>query len=218
MNRDTPAPTLSLETTATPKLDAKVDLRTRCEAIFREHNDALVRTVYTRLQCWDEANEVVQEAFMRVFRLRDPPPISFLRAYLYKIALNLAYDRRVERQQRQECEERLYTEVYCPRERANPTPEELCLEEETRSILANAVEALPEKTRTAFTLVELECLTVKATARIMGVSDMAVYQLVHRAYGMMARSFTKRRLSRAAGSRSSLAPAGRVPRATVSRD
>jgi RNA polymerase sigma factor (sigma-70 family) len=173
-------------------LDRRRDLRARCDAIFREHNDALVRAVYSRLHSWEEATEVVQEAYVRVFRLDNPPPINFLRAYLYKTAFNLAYDRRGERTIRQQREEFVYTEVYRERERENPTPERLCLDEEVRACLQLAVNKLPPKCRMAFTLVELENHTVRQTAATMGISEMAVYQLVNRAYGHMARVVVER--------------------------
>jgi RNA polymerase sigma-70 factor (ECF subfamily) len=173
-------------------VDRRRDLRTRCDAIFREHNDALVRAVYSRLHSWEEATEVVQEAYVRVFRLDNPPPINFLRAYLYKTAFNLAYDRRGERTIRQQREDFVYTEVYSERERENPTPERLCLDEEVRACLQVAVNKLPPKCRMAFTLVELEGHTVRQAAATMCISEMAVYQLVNRAYGHMARVVVER--------------------------
>jgi RNA polymerase sigma factor (sigma-70 family) len=178
--------------TEDPSVDRRRDLRARCDAIFREHNDALVRAVYSRLHSWEEATEIVQEAYVRVFRLDNPPPINFLRAYLYKTAFNLAYDRRGERTIRQQREELVYTEVYSDRERENPTPERLCLDEEVRACLQVAVNKLPPKCRMAFTLVELENQTVRQAARTMGISEMAVYQLVNRAYGHMARVVVER--------------------------
>ena len=48
--------------TEDPSVDRRRDLRARCDAIFREHNDALVRAVYSRLHSWEEATEIVQEA------------------------------------------------------------------------------------------------------------------------------------------------------------
>jgi RNA polymerase sigma factor (sigma-70 family) len=178
--------------TEDPSVDRRRDLRARCDAIFREHNDALVRAVYSRLHSWEEATEVVQEAYVRVFRLDNPPPINFLRAYLYKTAFNLAYDRRGERTIRQQREDFVYTEVYSDRERENPTPERLCLDEEVRACLQVAVNKLPPKCRMAFTLVELENQTVRQAAGKMGISEMAVYQLVNRAYGHMARVVVER--------------------------
>ena len=180
-------------TTADPKVESGRDLRARCDAIFREHNDALVRAVYARVHSWEEAAEVVQEAYVRVFRLDNPPPINFLRAYLYKTAFNLASDSRGRHALRERRGEFVYTEVYRERESENPTPERMCLDDEMRTLLQDAVNKLPPKCRMAFTLVELEGQTVRQAAAAMTISEMAVYQLVNRAYGNMARVVTERR-------------------------
>jgi RNA polymerase sigma-70 factor (ECF subfamily) len=173
--------------------ESRQDLRARCDALFREHNDALVRAVYSRVHSWEEATEVVQEAYVRVFRLNNPPPINFLRAYLYKTAFNLASDSRGRNARRQQREDTVYTEVYRERERDNPTPERLCLDDEMRTHLQEAVNMLPPKARMAFTLVELEGKTVKDAALAMESSEMAVYQLINRAYASMARLVKERR-------------------------
>jgi RNA polymerase sigma factor (sigma-70 family) len=174
-----------------PRMEAHRDLRRRCEVIFREHNDALVRAVYAKLHSWEEATEIVQEAYVRVFRLDNPPPINFLRAYLYKTAFNLAFDRRA-RKIRQQREDLIYTEVYSERERENPTPERLCLDDQVRTYLQAAVNELPPKARMAFTLVELKGNTVRQAAALMSTSEMAVYQLINRAYAHMAKAVMQR--------------------------
>jgi RNA polymerase sigma-70 factor (ECF subfamily) len=142
---------------------------------------------------WEEATEVVQEAYVRVFRLNNPPPINFLRAYLYKTAFNLASDSRGRQTRRQQREDSVYTEVYRERESENPTPERLCLDDEMRAHLQDAVNKLPPKARMAFTLVELEGRTVREAALAMESSEMAVYQLINRAYASMARLVNERR-------------------------
>ena len=179
--------------TEDPDVESRRDLRARCDALFREHNDALVRAVYSRVHSWEEATEVVQEAYVRVFRLNNPPPINFLRAYLYKTAFNLASDSRGRQNRRQQREESVYTEVYQERERENPTPERLCLDDEMRAHLQDAVNQLPPKARMAFTLVELEGQTVREAAVAMNISEMAVYQLINRAYANMARVVKEQR-------------------------
>jgi len=192
MIADKPACEVQRTPTDDPRMEARRDLRRRCDAIFREHNDALVRAVYSRLHSWEEATEIVQEAYVRVFRLDNPPPINFLRAYLYKTAFNLAFDRRGERNIRQQREEFVYTEVYSERERENPTPERLCLDEEVRTCLQAAINKLPPKCRMAFTLMELEGNTVRQTAALMNLSEIGVYKSVNRAYGYMARVVMQR--------------------------
>jgi len=164
------------------------ELRARCDALFREHNDAIVRAVYARVRSWDEAVEIVQEAYLRMFRLEDPPPISYLRAYLYKTAFNLAADRKSEQIVRQRDEEVVYREMYSDREHQNETPEQVCLDDEVRARVQDAVNNLPPKCRLAYTLVELEDHSVRQAAARMGVAEMAVYQLIRRAYGHLARA------------------------------
>jgi RNA polymerase sigma factor (sigma-70 family) len=62
-----------------------------------------------------------------------------------------------------------------------------------RAHLQEAVNQLPPKARMAFTLVELEGQTVREAAVAMNISEMAVYQLINRAYANMARAVREQR-------------------------
>src|SRR5262245_8726557 len=63
------------------------------ERLFREHNEALIRFLALRLRSQQEAKEVAQEAYVRLLKLDQPGAVSFLRAFLFKTAANLAVDR-----------------------------------------------------------------------------------------------------------------------------
>ena len=63
------------------------------ERLFREHNSALVRFLQARLRSPQEAHEVAQEAYVRLLSLDEPGAVSYLRAFLFKTAANLAVDR-----------------------------------------------------------------------------------------------------------------------------
>src|SRR5690348_4332863 len=63
------------------------------EQLFREHNDALIRFLLSRLRSYQEAREVAQEAYVRLLNLHQPGAVSYLRAFLFKTAANLATDR-----------------------------------------------------------------------------------------------------------------------------
>lgn len=63
------------------------------EALFREHNQSLVRFLSARLSSYAEAKEVAQEAYVRLLQLDQPEPGGFLRALLFKTAANIATDR-----------------------------------------------------------------------------------------------------------------------------
>lgn len=79
-----------------PDDPANTDARSRAalmDALFREHNQALVRFLAARLSSDQEAKEVAQEAYVRLLQLDQPKAVSFLRAFLYKTAANIAIDR-----------------------------------------------------------------------------------------------------------------------------
>lgn len=60
--------------------------------LFTEHNNALVSFLTARLHCEQEARDVAQEAYVRMLQL-DQSSVSFHKAYLFRIAENLATDR-----------------------------------------------------------------------------------------------------------------------------
>lgn len=59
--------------------------------LFAEHNRALIGFLTARLHCEHEALDVAQEAYVRMLQLDQP--ISFHKAYLFRIAQNLVTDR-----------------------------------------------------------------------------------------------------------------------------
>lgn len=65
----------------------------RIDQLFRQHNATLVSFLTARLRSEAEAHEVAQEAYVRMLQLEHPGVVSFQRAYLFKVAANLAIDR-----------------------------------------------------------------------------------------------------------------------------
>lgn len=61
--------------------------------LFQRHNRVLIETLVSRLGDYQEAKDVAQEAYARLLELERPNTVSFLRAFLFKIANNLAIDR-----------------------------------------------------------------------------------------------------------------------------
>src|SRR5258708_12516130 len=61
--------------------------------LFQEHNRALVSFLRAKLRNDQEAREVAQEAYVKLLQLESPGVVSFLQAYLFKIASNIAIDR-----------------------------------------------------------------------------------------------------------------------------
>lgn len=63
------------------------------EHLFKDNNRALLSFLMTRLSNVNEAREVAQEAYVKLLQLDQPGAVSFLKAYLFRTAANLAVDR-----------------------------------------------------------------------------------------------------------------------------
>jgi dienelactone hydrolase len=60
------------------------------ERVFRDHNEALLRFIAAKLGSRQEAREVAQEAYVKLLSLDNREAVSYLRAFSFKIAANLA--------------------------------------------------------------------------------------------------------------------------------
>ncbi|MFC4312718.1 RNA polymerase sigma factor [Steroidobacter flavus] len=76
-----------------PSVDSSADHYGVVRQLFREHNRALVNFLRTRVASEQEAQDVAQEAYVKLLQLHQPGAVSFLRGYLFRIAANLTVDR-----------------------------------------------------------------------------------------------------------------------------
>jgi len=150
--------------------------------LFREHNSALVAFLQGRLDSVAEAQEVAQEAYARLLRLERPEQVGFLRAYLFRIASNLAVDRLRQRGTRAEAPggEASVVEASVPWFEA-PTPERRALAADQLRRLREALRELPAKTSRAFVLHLIDGRDFASIARSMQLTERMVRYHVARA-------------------------------------
>lgn len=146
------------QTTSRQHLQEGVDLsqatreeRARLVAeLFEKHNRALVTFLRAKLHNDAEAREVAQEAYVKLLQLEEPGVVSFLQAYLFKIAANIAIDRirrhAVDHRIGQE-DAHLFDEAD-----ESASPGRICIGRHEIARISNALEVLPEKGRQAFAL------------------------------------------------------------------
>jgi RNA polymerase sigma factor (sigma-70 family) len=65
----------------------------RIAELFRDEYPKLVHYMVARTGSWPEARDVAAQAFAQVLEMRAPDTISILKAYVYRVARNLATDR-----------------------------------------------------------------------------------------------------------------------------
>ncbi len=146
--------------------------------LFREHNEALTRFLAARLRSTQEAQEVAQEAYVRVLNLDQPGAVSFLRSFLYKTAANLAVDRIRSRNRRAHLHE---TRLLGDAGEA-PTPERTVGGRQEVAIVERLLAELPPKCRRAFLLNRVEGLDPLEIARQMGVAPRTIRHYILQAF------------------------------------
>jgi RNA polymerase sigma factor (sigma-70 family) len=161
------------------------------ERLFREHNKALLTFISSRLNSPSEAREIAQEAYVKLLGLNDLKAVSYLQAYLYRIAGNLIADRMRRRETRTRHEHFVFFDEI-DRENDIPSPEVQSIEQQERQILEVAVGELPPRLRLAFIRVELEGRSVKEVAAELHIKPESVRQFVHRSYEFLADALADR--------------------------
>lgn len=147
------------------------------DRLFREHNDALIRFLVPRLHSRDAAREVAQEAYVRLLSLHDLGAVSFMRAFLYKTAANIA----VDRQRRESVHARATDQPLFEEFADSRTPERRTAGAQEIAQIQRWLEELPPKCRQAFLLNRFYGLDFAAVAEHMGFSERSARVYVERA-------------------------------------
>jgi len=146
-------------------------------ALVETYGTLLFRVAYSVLRSRAEAEDVVQDAFVRVLEHRGTlPAVRDLRVWLVRIAWNLALDRR--RRVRPDQIDAVFAESLV----ATTVPADQALGESRRlAALLEAIERLPKLERQVLLLSAVEELSTGEVAKVVGKSESAVRALLYRA-------------------------------------
>jgi len=149
----------------------------RVAELFESHNRALTRFLTARLKCSQDAKEVAQEAYIRMLQLNAPGGVSYLRAFLFKTAANLAADRLKSSVRRGRLDE---LEFFTSPDSTSSAESSAAAAQELSALL-QAVELLPAKCRYAFLMHRFYGHELAEVAELMGLSERMVRIYVERA-------------------------------------
>lgn len=155
-----------------PCADKRKDL---IESVFNEHNETLLRFLLTRLQSESDAHEVAQEAYVRLLNLDDLDTVSYLQAYLFKIANNIAIDRLRSKQRFTKFKSLIFVN------HEHPSEEEVAMTAEKVKLVTGYINELPPKCREAFLLSRFNGLGTEEIAKMMHLSSRMVRKYLVRA-------------------------------------
>jgi RNA polymerase sigma factor (sigma-70 family) len=156
-----------------PKADA-ASRAAEVSRLFKEHNRTLVLYLAARFKDVQSAREVAQEAYVRLLQLESTGTVSFLRAYLFKVAGNIAIDRL----RQQKTRSRLNQPEELDDTFIEPSPERTLIAREELAQLGRLLAELPEKYQRAFRLHRLEDHSFADIAGHMGIKERMVRRYV----------------------------------------
>ncbi len=146
------------------------------EVLILKYQQPVFNLVYRLLSDPADANDVVQEVFLKIFRnINNFRGGSSLKTWIYRIAVNEAHNHRrwFSRHQRPEI-------AFATDDAQGPhevnfadtarSPFDLAVNEETREVLEEALAKLNEKFRAAVVLRDIEELSYEEIAVVLGLS------------------------------------------------
>jgi RNA polymerase sigma-70 factor (ECF subfamily) len=156
------------------------------EALLRRYRLPLVSFFNRMVRDQALAEDLAQEAFLRVYRARERyQPEARFTTWLYRIATNLALnairDRKDETPEPSDDD----PDGGPGRERfvdPKPTAEQQLLQDDRSRLIRHAVQSLPANQRAAVILHKYQEVDYRQIAKILSVSESAVKSLLFRAY------------------------------------
>jgi RNA polymerase sigma-70 factor (ECF subfamily) len=158
------------------------------EALYRRHEVRAWRVAKNLVGNREDAGDLVQEAFLRVFRSLDRFDFEHeFTTWLYRIVTNLAIDhlrhlRQSRIVRREDASESLP---------GGASPGEGVESDEARRAVRRALDALPPKFKTVMVLRELHGLSCKEIASIVASTHATVRWRLHRARTLFREAFER---------------------------
>ncbi len=148
------------------------------DQFFKSHSKLLRNYVYYKFGDLDQAEDIVQDAFIKLWNNCSKVTLDKAKSYIYTVATNLGIS--IARHQKVKFK---YQDYITQRksDMHHESPEFIALEKEYMEKLKRAIAELPERQREVFLLSRIDKKTYKEIAELSGVSVKAIEKLMHKA-------------------------------------
>jgi RNA polymerase sigma-70 factor (ECF subfamily) len=158
--------------------------------LVQRHQERVLEVAFRTLGKWDLAEDVAQEAFLRVHRAAgNYQPKARFTTWLYRIVVNLCLDEKRRRARNGTSLENITVEAQ------TESNSDVAEKKEIAQLVRNAVNGLPERQRIALVLHRYEGLSHGQIAEVTGWTGSAVESLLVRAYANLREKLSKMKYS-----------------------
>lgn len=155
---------------------------TDVESVVREHTRFVFKVAYSILRNVEDAEDVVQETFLRVHRSGELPNVREVRPWLARIAWRVALDRV---NPRQEIALGPLMEAGFQAHAKETGAEQLLVQQEQVALLHRLIVTLPEELRHALVLSTVEEMNSVEIGKVLGIPEASVRTRLFRARQML---------------------------------
>jgi RNA polymerase sigma-70 factor (ECF subfamily) len=155
---------------------------------LKRYNSRIYRLAYGILRNPQDAEEVIQEVFLRLFQKLDSfKGESSFSSWLYRVAINTTYMKLREKKGADmlplEIVGKFLDEQAEKQGSADwmSRPDDELLTEESLKLISDAIEQLPDDFKTVLILRDVDCLSTEEVGQLLGLSPPAVKSRLHRA-------------------------------------
>lgn len=146
--------------------------------LFQEHARVLRNYLYYKYGDEDQADDAVQEAFVKLWKNCAKVPFEKVKGFLYTVASN--FTKSAIRHEKVKLNYEI-SHMEVSKGVNYESPEFISLEKEFMEKLTGAIAGLPDRQREAFLLNRVEKKKYREVAEIMDISVKAVEKLMHKA-------------------------------------
>lgn len=162
--------------TAAEGIEGRAEAWPTFEALMRQHERLVLRTALRLTGSIEDARDVSQEVFLKLYRNLDKVRASgAISSWLYRVTVNACHDLRRRRRP-----ETPVDEIHELRQ-SGADPQQQLAESERRRVLELSLRILPEKERAALVLRDLEGLSTEEVAHVLGSSEATVRSQISKA-------------------------------------
>lgn len=146
----------------------------RIERLIKQHGPTLVNFLSKRLKSREDAEDIAQNTFLRLYTMDNPDGVDNPRAFLFQVAANMSIDQLRRQSRMNNYLDREHCKASSESPQSSDSPEQLLEAQQKSADIYQVIESMPANVRQAFLLSRTRNMPYGEIAKLMNVSVSSV--------------------------------------------